>query len=220
MTNQELQKKIRDLGTWYQKINIEGIITSSKGNPYSSMEEAESTWKKINSCISDNYNSLKILDLGCNAGYYSVMAAKKGASVIGIERNEGWFKQSLFLKDYYENLWKTKLDIQYIHKEILDVDYSKFGKFDYIFAFAILYHIGKQFGKGSPKMMKEQNRVIKYLSTITNNFIVRARGGTYSSPQYYNKIFKSLNFNPIKIIPEGKRTLILYKKTKKIGESL
>lgn len=214
MTNPELQKKIRDLGAWYQKINIEGIITSPKGTPYSSMEKAESIWKKINSCISDDYKSLKILDLGCNAGFYSVMAAKKGASIIGIEKNEGWFKQALFLKDYYEKLWKTKLDINYIHKDILDVDFKKLDKFDYIFAIAILYHIGKQFGKGSPKMMKEQNKVIKYLSTITNNFIVRARGGKYNSPQYYDKIFESLNFNPIKTIPEGKRTLILYSQGK------
>jgi len=214
MQNQELLKKIRDLGGWYQKINIEGIITTPKGTPHFSLEPAKKTWIKIDSCISGKYKTLKILDIGCNAGYYSVMAAKRGASVIGIEKYTPFFKQALFLKDYYETLWKTKLDINYINKDILDVDFTKLGKFDYIFAFAILYHIGKQFGKRSPKMMKEQNKAIAQLSTITDNFIVRGRKGKYRSAEYYNEIFKPLGFRSMKVIPEGKRTLILYEKMK------
>jgi len=215
MKKQELHLKVKQLKPWYQKINIGGIWTTHKGTPYVGLEKAETTWGKIDSCISENYKSLKVLDLGCNAGYYSVMAARKGSSVVGIESNMTFFNQALFLKDYYEKLQNTKLDIQYIHKDILDVDYSKMGKFDYIFALAILYHIGKhKYGKYTPKTLAAQKKIISYFSTITDNFIVRGRGGKYSCPAYYDSIFKPLNFNPVKIIPEGKRVLILYKKVK------
>lgn len=213
MEHQDLKNKIRQLGEWYQKINIQGIMTSYKGTKYSNMENSSITWKKIDSYISGDYKKLRILDLGCNAGFYSIMAAKKGASLVGIEASTKFFKQALFLKDYYEKLWKVKLDITYIQKDILDVDFSKMTKFNYIFALSILYHIGKfKFGKGTPKTIEEQKKLIKYFSKITDNFIVRARKGKYRSLEYYNTIFEPLNFKPVKVIPEGKRTLILYNK--------
>jgi len=212
MKKKELQKTIKQLGGWYQKINLQGITTSKRG-PYSKMEESSITWKKIDSCISEDYKSLNILDLGCNAGYYSIMAANNGASVVGIESSEKYFNQALFLKEYYNSLWKTKLDITYIHNDILDVDFSNMDKFDYIFAFSILYHIGKfKFGRYTPKTLEAQKKIIAFFSTITNNFIVRAKKGTYSSLNYYNTIFEPLKFKATKIIPEGKRLLILYSK--------
>jgi len=213
MEKKELRKKIRQLGRWYQKINIEGVITLPPGKPHSDKKESTYLWNQIDSCVSGNYKSLKILDIGCNAGYYSIMAAKKGASVVGIEANSMRFKQAEFLKDYYEKLWKTKLDITYIKKDILDVDFSKMGKFDYIFAFAVLYHIGRlKYGKSTPKTLAAQKKIIAYFSTITDNFIVRVKKGPYTSSKYFNKIFKDLNFEPVKIIPQGRRTLILYRK--------
>jgi len=212
MESQELESKIKQLGAWYQKINIDGIITT-KGGPYSGIESAATTWKKMLNLLGSNFEGLNILDLGCNAGFYSIMAANKGAKVVGIELTKVFFRQAIFLKDFYEQLWNKKLDITYINKDILDVDFDKFGKFDCIFALSILYHIGKhKYGKGTPRTIKEQKNMVSLLSKITSKFVVRARTGKNKTPEYYNSIFRSLGFTPSQIIPEGKRTLILYER--------
>lgn len=207
-----MQSKINQLGPWYQKINIEGIITT-KGGPYSSMDSSTSIWGKISNLLSNKFKGTNILDLGCNAGYYSIMAANEDAKVIGIESNNTFFNQALFLKEYYEKAWNKKLDITYIKKDILDVDFNSFGNFDYIFALSILYHIGKhKYGKGTDKTIKKQIEIIETLSKITNKFIVRARSGKNKDTKYYNSVFKDLGFIPSKIIYEDKRSLILYEK--------
>jgi len=212
MKNNDLQKKIKSLGNWYQKINIDGIVTTSKG-PYSNVEKSLVVWNKINSLISNDSKELRILDLGCNAGYYSIMAAKEGSYVIGIEASPKYFNQALFLKEYYEKLWNTKLNIEYKNKDILDVNFNNIGKFDYIFALSILYHIGKnKYGKGTPKEIEEQIKTITHLSKLTDNFIIRARKGQYRSLEFYNSILNPLKFKTMKVIPEGKRTMILYTK--------
>jgi len=214
MEKTSLQKKLKELGNWYQKINLDGIVTTSKG-PYSNVEKSSVVWNKINSLISNDYKSLRVLDLGCNAGYYSIMSAKEGASVIGVESSTKYFTQALFLKEYYEKLLNTKLDITYIQKDISDIDFSKMKKFDYIFALSIFYHIGKhKYGKGTPEKNAEQIRMISYFANITNNFIVRARKGKNRDLTFYNSILNPLGFKTMKVIPEGKRTMILYSKEK------
>jgi len=213
MKKQELQKKIKQLNPWYQRICLDGIWTGRK-------RDVKTTWNKIENSFSIDYKKLRILDLGCNAGYYSVMAAKRGAKVVGVEVGKLPVKQAIFLKDYYEKLWKTKLDITYIHKDISDVDFISLGKFDYIFALAVLYHVGNsKFGKGTLKSFKEQERVISLLTKTTDKLLVRARQrkrtkNEYYNSKYYNNIFKNFGFKPVKTIQEegGDRSLILYKK--------
>jgi len=210
--NKALEKQIRQLDDWYQKIELEGIQTSIKGGPYYTMEESSITWKKILRLYSD-FKDKKILDLGCNAGYYSIMAAKNGASVTGIEYSSHFYKQALFLRKYYENLWNSKLNINCINKDISDVNLQEIGKFDCIFAFSIFYHIGKlKYGKETPEALAEQYRLIKYFSNITDKFIIRSRNGKNRDVNYYDNVFKKLNFKNEMVIPEGKRSFILYVK--------
>jgi len=211
MDKNELQKKIDELGPWYQNITLDGIKTLRK-------RDTEQAWKRIEGNFNIKFEGSRILDLGCNAGYYSFMAAKRGASVIGIESLDRAFVQANFLKSYYEELWETELDVTFINKDISDIDFLSMGKFDYIFALAILYHIGNfKYGKGSKRSFKEQDRVISILVQMTDNFIVRARkrkrvANEFYDATYYNKVFSKYGFKPTKIIkePKGNRSLISY----------
>jgi len=155
---------------------------------------------------------MRILDLGCNAGLYSVKSSLLGAKeVIGVDRSPIFFKQALYIKDFFEKLHNKKMNINYIQSDIGNLDLNKYGKFDYVFAISILYHIGKhKHGKYTPAALKEQIEVITKLSKHTKKFIVRCRNGELNNRKYYSKIFKKAGFVETKYIPEGKRGMILY----------
>ena len=210
-----IENDIKKLGQWYQRIKIDDIYTSNRKK----REDSDLIWGRINSFISKNIKGKKILDLGCNAGYYSIMAAKNGASVVAIESLEKAYNQFKFLKDYYEKLWNTKLDITFIQKDISDIDFKSLGKFDYIFALSVLYHVGNhKFGKGTKEALQEQSRIISILSKMSDTFIVRARkrkrtNSEFYDAKHYNKVFGKYGFLQInKIEEKGNRTLILYRK--------
>jgi SAM-dependent methyltransferase len=158
---------------------------------------------------------MNILDLGCNAGYFSIMSSLYGAKkVIGVELSKKFFSQTFFVREYFENKHNKLYDnVSFINQDVSDVDYSKLGPFDYVFALAILYHIGKhKYGKMTPESINVQNILIKELCKISKNFIVRSRKGKNKNTEYYTKLFSMNGFRLVKVIHEGKRDLILYSK--------
>lgn len=202
----KLAKKIAAMGPWYQRIDIDGVITTDK------RVSTIALWNSVRKMLPENLKGMRILDLGCNAGHYSVQASLLGADeVIGIDLSKVWYPQALFVKEHFESK-HGPLNITYINKDISDVDLEELGHFDYVFALAVLYHIGKhKYGKYTPKALEEQRKVIKILSCISDNVIVRSRNGKYNSPEYYTKIFDEFGFEQ-KILEPGKRgrRLMLY----------
>lgn len=200
--------KVKELQPWYQALNLDGVLTRPDNNT-----SGEHLWIKINSLIPDGFKDKRILDLGCNAGYYSLMSGLDNAKeVIGVELDKGYFKQTEFIKDYFEYKNNRKLNnVSFINSNISDLDFDSLGKFDYIFALAIIYHIGKhRFGKYTKETLEEQKRVIRIFKSKTNKIIVRCRDGKMNNMSYYDDIFNEVGFNKLNYIEEKKRTLILY----------
>ena len=212
MDKEKLKKSIKELGPWYHNVNIHGIQTVSKGQPYSAQIPVNSLWKKIKKFLPKTMKGLRILDVGCNSGFYSLNMALLGAEVIGIEFNKTFFNQAVFLKKHFEEINK-KVNVTYIKDDVSNVNFKKMKKFDYIFALAIIYHIGKnKYGKYTDKCMAEQFRVLKILSGKTDNFIVGTRNSKKNNVEHYNKVFNKLGFKAVDIISGGKRSWVLYRK--------
>ena len=100
--SKEIIKQIKELSPWYQQINLNGNMTLNKGDKYLHAKAGEYTWNTIKQFLPDSLSKMRILDLGCNAGFYSISYSLLGAKeVIAIEINTGFFKQALFIKDFF-----------------------------------------------------------------------------------------------------------------------
>ena len=212
MDNQFITNKIKDLQPWYQCINLNGIMTLKKGENYFSANAGEKTWNTIKNFLPSSLDNMRILDLGCNAGFYSIKSSLLGATeVVGVELTSVFFEQALFIKKFFEQFYSRNLNIKYIKSDIGNLDFDNIGNFDYVFAIAILYHIGKhKYGKYTENALKEQKNVIRKLTSHTKKIIVRCRNGQFNSREYYGKIFNEVDFIESKFISEGKRGMILY----------
>jgi cyclopropane fatty-acyl-phospholipid synthase-like methyltransferase len=209
MTKEEIQVQIKELGSWYQTIDFDGIITTDK------KISGDKLWKIIKKqYLPDSMNGMRVLDLGCNAGYFSVQSAILGADVIGVEGSSKFFKQAEFTKKFFEERYKQSFKIKFLKTDISDLDFNSLGYFDYILAISILYHIGKfKFGKNTKEALFEQEIVIQKLTNMTNKIIVRTRNTKYNSVEYYNKIFEKFNFKFDNILAsDEKRSLVLFEK--------
>lgn len=205
----KIKETINKLGQWYQNINIYGNLTVGKKGQYSSVVPVQNVFKNIKTFIPASLKGKRVLDLGCNAGFHSLNMALMGAEVIGVESSDIFYNQALFLKQYYDEINKQNLNVTYIQKNISDINFKELGKFDYVLALAIIYHIGKgKYGKYTDKALAEQFRVLKMIST--KHFIVGTRTGPRNNVTHYDGVFKKLGFNNLKTIPGGKRSWVLY----------
>lgn len=201
-----ISKKIEELRPWYQSIELDGIKTTDKKT--SSIR----LWNDIKTIMPKNLEGKSVLDIGANAGHYSIQSALLGAKVVCVERDDLAYSQFLFIKNYFENI-HGDFNIKYIREDIIDLDFDKLGRFDYIFAISILYHLDSyKNNKKAVKTFPNQNRIIKKLTYMSDNIIIRIRNKNYSNTKHFNNIFKGLNFNPEIIDSTNDRTLIIYRK--------
>lgn len=83
-------------------------------------------------------SAIRVADLGCLEGGYSVAFARHGYQVLGIEAREKNYKKCLYVKSRVDlpNLEFVKDDVRNI---------EKYGTFDAVFCSGVLYHLDKPY---------------------------------------------------------------------------
>jgi SAM-dependent methyltransferase len=93
-------------------------------------ENAADRWEVLKDYIAEGH---RILDVGCNEGYMSIMAATKGNSVVGFDI------------EHTQAAWLNKLAFEYQLGQDLDISFNpekiEYKKFDLVLALNVLYHL-------------------------------------------------------------------------------
>ena len=160
MTGTKIKNEIAELGPWYQIVDFGNGIKSPGLNTC-----GESLWLQIRKYLPKNLVGIRILDLGCNAGIYCIRAALEGAEGVGIEPAEKWWRQTVYVRKHFEKI-HGKLNIRFIQNRMENIS-ENLGKFDVVLAASVLYYIRDEV---------EQERMIKWICSITNNVVARFRG--------------------------------------------
>src|SRR5690606_23826719 len=75
-----------------------------------------------------------VLDIGCNAGFYSLKLHERGAAVTGIEHDPRYLAQARFAAEV------LSADIEYLEMDVYDID--QLGReFDYVLFMGVFYHL-------------------------------------------------------------------------------
>src|SRR5690606_12941796 len=92
------------------------------------------TWELVEPAFPRDLTGATVLDIGCNAGFYSLKLHERGARVTGIEPDPRYLEQARFAADV------LGADIEYLPLDVYDVD--RLGRsFDYVLFLGVLYHL-------------------------------------------------------------------------------
>lgn len=131
-TPEAIQKRIHELGEWFHNMNLGGVQTAPNHflGDYPSIK-----WKRFSHSIPADLRGKTVLDIGCNAGFYSFAMKKRGAErVLGIDSDEHYLDQARFAADV------TGLDVEFRQLGVYDV--QQLGeKFDLVLFLGVLYHL-------------------------------------------------------------------------------
>jgi tRNA (mo5U34)-methyltransferase len=92
-------------------------------------------WRKFADAIPTDLTGRSVLDIGCNAGFYSMEMKRRGAArVLGIDFDDSYLAQARFAAEVNE------LDIEFAKLSVYDVGTLK-EQFDVVLFMGVLYHL-------------------------------------------------------------------------------
>jgi tRNA (mo5U34)-methyltransferase len=132
LSSDQIRRRIQDLGQWFHNFNLGGVQTAPDQFPddYPAVK-----WLRFARAIPPDLHGASVLDIGCNAGYYSIEMKRRGAGrVVGIDPDERYLAQARFAAEI------CRMDIELRHLSVYEV--SKLGeRFDLVLFMGVLYHL-------------------------------------------------------------------------------
>jgi len=132
LSSTEIRRQVEALGPWFQNIDLAGVATAPDhflGNyPYVK-------WQKFADAIPADLSGRTVLDIGCNAGFYSIEMKRRGADrVLGIDFDRSYLAQAEFAAKVAE------ADVEFRLLSVYDVG-ALGERFDIVLFMGVLYHL-------------------------------------------------------------------------------
>jgi tRNA (mo5U34)-methyltransferase len=132
LTADQIRERIGDLGEWFHNLDLRGVKTA----PHHFLGDYPSfKWRAFADAIPGDLRGMTVLDIGCNAGFYSIEMKRRGADrVVGIDTNEGYLAQARFAAEV------CGVDIELRQMSVFEVGRLE-EKFDVVLFMGVLYHL-------------------------------------------------------------------------------
>ena len=128
----DIRRRLVELGPWFHNIEVQGVPTAPDHflGDYPSFK-----WQGFKEVVPEDLAGRSVLDVGCNAGFYSFEMKKRNAGrVLGIDADPHYLRQARFVAE------QTGLDVEFRQMSVYDV--GKLGeKFDLVLFMGVLYHL-------------------------------------------------------------------------------
>lgn len=131
MTAPELRERVDALGPWFHDLDLCGVRTAP-GHPLGDF--LRDLWRQVEPAFPADMTGKTVLDIGCNAGFYSHQLHARGARVTAIDHDPRYLAQARFAAE------TVGAEIEFHELDVYDVD--RLGRrFDYVLFMGVLYHL-------------------------------------------------------------------------------
>jgi tRNA (mo5U34)-methyltransferase len=132
MTTEQIRASVNKLGPWFHNLDLNGVKTAPDHflGDYPAIK-----WHSFEHAIPADLTGKSVLDIGCNAGYYSIEMKRRGASrVLGIDFDQDYLAQARLAAEV------MSCDIEFRTLSVYDVARLQ-EKFDLVLFMGVLYHL-------------------------------------------------------------------------------
>jgi tRNA (mo5U34)-methyltransferase len=127
-----IQRRVAELGPWFHNMSLRGVMTAPDHflGDYPNVK-----WRRFASVVPEDLTGKSVLDIGCNAGFYSMEMKRRGAElVVGIDSDERYLAQARFAADV------EQLDIEFQKLSVYEVGQLR-QRFDLVMFMGVIYHL-------------------------------------------------------------------------------
>lgn len=125
---------IRKLGPWFHNLHLPEGVQTAPDHPLGDFPAFK--WASIAPHLPEQMDDWEVLDIGCNAGFYSLELARRGARVTAMDHDRHyldqahWAARQLHLADH----------IEYRHGDIYELA-GRSERYDLVLFLGVFYHL-------------------------------------------------------------------------------
>jgi tRNA (mo5U34)-methyltransferase len=133
LSTQEIEQRVRSMGEWFHNLDLRGVKTAPNHflGDYPTVK-----WKRFAHAVPSDLTGRSVLDIGCNAGFYSIEMMRRGAArVVALDSDEAYLRQARFAAEV-----SGTTGIEFRNMSVYDVP-SLGERFDVVLFMGVLYHL-------------------------------------------------------------------------------
>jgi tRNA (mo5U34)-methyltransferase len=131
-TTADIEKRVQELRPWFHNMDVGGVETAPDHflGDYPRLK-----WRTFAHAVPHDLRGKTVLDVGCNAGFYSIEMKRRGADrVVGIDCDDRYLAQARFASEV------AGVNIDFRNMSVYQVADLK-ERFDVVIFMGILYHL-------------------------------------------------------------------------------
>jgi tRNA (mo5U34)-methyltransferase len=125
---------IEELGPWFHNLHLPGGAQTAPDHPLGDFPAYK--WKILAPHLPSDLSGWRALDIGCNAGFYSIELATRGASVVGIDLDPHYLAQARWAAEQFE----LQGSIEFRQMQVYDLAHIG-EQFDLVLFMGVFYHL-------------------------------------------------------------------------------
>lgn len=130
----QIEREVRDLGWWYQYFELPGGVYTGDGRPPA--YRPEERFRLIEPYVPADLTGKSVLDVGGNAGYFSMQMLKRGAArCVLVDPFEEFCRQAKYVADLHS--FALEVVTEDVHTYVLTTE----ERFDYVVFLGLFYHL-------------------------------------------------------------------------------
>ncbi len=129
-----IEARVRELRPWFHNLHLPGDVQTVPDHFLGDFPSYK--WKETAKSLPEDMSGIRALDIGCNAGFYSMELARRGASVTAVDMNPHYLEQAVWAAGLYG--LERKIDF----RRMQVYELARMGKkWDLVLFLGTFYHL-------------------------------------------------------------------------------
>lgn len=125
---------IAALGPWFHNLHLPGGLQTRPDHPLGDFPRKN--WELLAPHLPDDLRGKTVLDIGCNAGFYTLELARRGATVTALDVDEHYLRQARWAAE----LCQLSDRIRFEHQPVYALARAE-QRWDIVLFLGVLYHL-------------------------------------------------------------------------------
>lgn len=128
------EREIAEMGPWFHNLHLPDGTQTAPDHPLGDFPAFK--WEAIEPHIPPDLSGVRVLDVGCNAGYYTLQMARRGAEVHAIDLDERYLDQARWAAGQFD----LKGEITFEQMQVYDLA-RRNERYDVVLFLGVFYHL-------------------------------------------------------------------------------